>query len=56
VGKSLRRSCRSTINWQGISLPSNRYSYGCRLPWASDLCYKHITFTLQHWAGVRSYT
>src|SRR3954469_22080894 len=32
VGKSLRHSCRSELTRQGISLPSDRYSYGRRLP------------------------
>ena len=32
ASKSLRLSCRSELTRQGISLPSDRYSYGRRLP------------------------
>jgi hypothetical protein len=56
VGKSLRHSCRSELTRQGISLPSNRYSYGCRLPRASEQRLHVNSFTLRHWAGVRFYT
>jgi hypothetical protein len=56
VGKSLRHSCRSELTRQGISLPSNRYSYGCRLPRASEQRLNVNSFTLRHWAGVRFYT
>ena len=31
VGQSCHHSCGALIRWQGISLPQNRQSYGCRL-------------------------
>lgn len=56
VEKSLRRSCRTAINCQGILLPLDRQDTAAVYWRLRRVRLNKPTLPLQHWAGVRPYT